>query len=60
MEPVVMSRGNYSASLDGMLLDNSLILEVKCPLSGQTSDTWRAAEGGLVEEHYMLQVQHQL
>lgn len=60
MEPVVMVRGDYSASLDGMLLDNSLILEVKCPLNGQKSDTWKAAEEGRVEEHYMLQVQHQL
>lgn len=60
MEPVVMVRGDYSASLDGMLLDNSLILEVKCPLKGQESETWLMAAEGRVQDHYATQIQHQL
>lgn len=60
MEPVVMVNGDYSASLDGISLDGDLILEVKCPLKGQQSDTWKTAAVGMVERHYELQIQHQL
>ena len=60
MEPVVMVNGDYSASLDGMSLSGNLILEVKCPMKGQESETWRLAVAGLVERHYALQIQHQL
>lgn len=60
MEPVVMVEGNYSASLDGVSLAGDLILEVKCPVQGRRSETWKAAEAGKVPPHYVLQVQHQL
>ncbi len=60
LQPVVMVDGHYSASLDGLSLSGDLVLEVKCPLKGKDSNTWRTAAVGLVERHYELQVQHQL
>lgn len=60
MEPVVMVSGDYSASLDGVSLPGDLILEVKCPVKGRESETWKEAEAGKVQPHYYWQVQHQL
>jgi predicted phage-related endonuclease len=60
MEPLVMTDGEYSASLDGISLSGDLILEVKCPAKGRSSETWQAVEAGSVPEHYYWQVQHQL
>jgi putative phage-type endonuclease len=60
MEPAVMVEGDYSASLDGLTFDGSLLLEVKCPYRGSESETWKQAMLGQVEPHYMVQVQHQL
>ena len=60
MQPLVLQAGNYSASLDGMTLEGDLLLEIKCPLRGTRSDLWQDVQGGLVPEHYALQVQHQL
>ena len=60
MQPLVLEAGDYSASLDGMTLDGDLLLEIKCPLRGTRSDLWHDVQGGLVPEHYALQVQHQL
>ena len=60
MEPAVMVNGDYSASLDGISLPGDLILEVKCPVKGQDSETWKEAEAGRVQAHYYWQVQHQL
>jgi putative phage-type endonuclease len=60
MEPVVVLDGDYSASLDGLTFDGELLLEVKCPMKGRDSDTWRAAQAGTLERHYEIQVQHQL
>lgn len=60
MEPAVMVNGDYSASLDGLTFDGSLLLEVKCPMGRQDSETWKLAKTGQVEPHYMVQLQHQL
>lgn len=60
MQPVVMVNGEYSASLDGMSLPGDTILEVKCPMKGKDSETWKLAESGQVEHHYQLQIQQQL
>ncbi len=60
MEPAVVVHEDYSASLDGISFDEDLILEIKCPLKGKESETWRMAATGLVERHYELQIQHQL
>lgn len=60
MEPAVVTSGEYSASLDGISLPGNLILEVKCPVKGQSSETWKEAESGQVQRHYYWQVQHQL
>ena len=60
MQPLVLEAGGYSASLDGMTLEGDLVLEIKCPLRGTRSDLWQDVQGGLVPEHYALQVQHQL
>lgn len=60
MEPLVMVSGDYSASLDGVSLAGDLILEVKCPVKGRESETWKEAEAGNVQPHYYWQIQHQL
>ncbi len=60
MNPLVMQDGPYSASLDGITLDGSLIVEIKCPFRGRKSELWLAANRGEVPEHYRVQVQHQL
>lgn len=60
MQPLVLVEGEYSASLDGITLDGSLILEIKCPVKGRESDLWKQANAGNLPEHYHWQVQHQL
>ena len=60
MQPLVMQDGQYSASLDGITLDGSLIVEIKCPMRGQESELWRAVAVGDVPRHYGIQIQHQL
>lgn len=60
MEPIVLEDGEYSASLDGMTLDGSLILEIKCPYKGRDSALWKAADQGVVPDYYGWQIQHQL
>ena len=60
MQPLVLSDAPYSASLDGMTFDGSLIVEVKCPFRGQSSELWQQAVAGEVPLHYHCQIQHQL
>lgn len=60
MQPLVLEAGEYSASLDGMTLEGGLILEIKCPVRGSRSDLWQDVSVGMVPEHYLVQVQHQL
>lgn len=60
MQPLVLVEGEYSASLDGITLDGSLILEIKCPMKGKDSELWKQALEGVVPEHYQGQLQHQL
>lgn len=60
MQPLVLTDGDYSASLDGITLGGDLLLEVKCPYKGQASALWQAVSVGAVPEHYRIQVQHQL
>jgi len=60
MEPLVLTEGNYSASLDGITLDGGLILEVKCPFKGRASELWKSVVTGVVPEHYGWQIEHQL
>jgi putative phage-type endonuclease len=60
MQPLVLTEGDYSASLDGITLEGDLIVEIKCPYKGQVSALWQAVSVGEVPEHYRIQVQHQL
>lgn len=60
MQPLVLVEGNYSASLDGLTFDGSLIVEIKCPVKGRDSQLWKAVEKGEVPEHYGWQIEHQL
>ena len=60
MEPLVLTEGDYSASLDGITLEGDRILEIKCPFKGRASELWKAVEAGEVPVHYWMQVQHQL
>src|SRR5674476_1047737 len=58
LQPKVVVDGLYSASLDGLTMDGQLVLEIKCPFQGQTSELWQMTKAGQVPEHYCLQVQH--
>jgi len=60
MQPLVLTEGEYSASLDGITLDSDLIVEIKAPYKGRASALWQAVTAGEVPEHYRIQVQHQL
>jgi len=60
MQPLVITSGDYSASLDGITLDGDMIVEIKCPYKGKSSDLWQSAEAGEVPQMYQVQVQHQL
>lgn len=60
MQPLVLTDGDYSASLDGITLDGDLLLEVKCPVKGKASTLWQAVAAGNVPEYYSIQIQHQL
>ena len=60
MQPLVLTEGEYSASLDGITLDSDLIVEIKAPYKGRASALWEAVSAGDVPEHYRIQVQHQL
>jgi putative phage-type endonuclease len=44
------------ASLDGITFDGTTIVEIKCP----NKETHALAEKGIIPDHYMAQVQHQL
>lgn len=59
-EPKVVVDAPYSASLDGATFDLEYILEIKCPFLKQASELWQSMSQGVVPEHYLLQVQHQL
>lgn len=60
MEPLVMTSGEYSASLDGITLDGCLALEIKCPMRGRESSLWQTVSSCAVPVHYYWQIQHQL
>lgn len=60
MQPLVLQDGAYSASLDGITLEQDLILEIKCPYKGQASALWNDITVGMVPNHYAAQIQHQL
>jgi len=60
MEPLVLAEGEYSASLDGITLAGDVILEVKCPYKGQSSELWQSVAAGEVPEYYGWQIEHQL
>lgn len=60
MQPLVMTSGEYSASLDGITLRGDLIVEIKCPYKGQASDLWQCVEVGEIPEMYVVQIQTQL
>ena len=60
-EPRVLSSGRLSASLDGITLDGDVILEIKVPVSGCDSETWKHVEkSGTPPHYYHWQVQQQL
>lgn len=60
MQPLVMTSGEYSASLDGITLARDLLLEIKCPYKGKVSELWQSVEVGEIPEMYRVQIQHQL
>lgn len=60
MQPLVLVKGEYSASLDGLTFDGSLIVEIKCPVRGRDSSLWKAVAAGEVPEYYGWQIEHQL
>lgn len=60
MQPLVLVEGEYSASLDGLTFDGSLIVEIKCPVRGRDSSLWKSVAAGEVPAYYGWQIEHQL
>ncbi len=60
VQPITLVEGDYSASLDGLTFDGSLLVEIKSPVRGASSTLWEQVSQGEVPEHYRVQVQHQL
>lgn len=59
MPPAVAVHPKYEimrASLDGLRSDGKKILEIKCP----GAESHEKAKQGIVPDHYMIQIQHQL
>ncbi|MFO1199051.1 MAG: YqaJ viral recombinase family protein [Burkholderiaceae bacterium] len=59
MQPLVMVDGDYSASLDGITLDGSFIVEIKCPAS-KDSSILKDARAGRVPVAVYWQMQTQM
>lgn len=60
-EPQVVELDRMSASLDGQTFDGLAILEIKVPMRGRESETWKHVEAhGKPPQNYWLQVQQQL
>ena len=60
MEPACLVHDQLDwmrASLDGFSFDGSIVLEIKCPLSGRDQ---AALQEGRIPAHYYAQIQHQL
>lgn len=60
MHPLEVVEGEYAATMDGVLLEGQLIVEIKCPLAGRGSALWQDAVLGRIPAHYQWQLQHQL
>lgn len=54
------SDNRFIASLDGISLETNELIEIKCPVKGIESTTWKDADAGKVSKKYFYQVQHQL
>lgn len=60
-EPKVLERGRIIASLDGINMEGSAILELKCPPKGGKSKAWlQVQHHHAPDRHYWWQVQQQL
>ena len=59
-EPGVFESGEYGASVDGINLGESVIIEIKSPWQGASSTRWHDAGNGHIAENDWYQVQHQL
>lgn len=60
LQPLVLVDGEYLATLDGMTLDEKLVLEIKCPAKGKSSTLWQAVSAGNTPAHIRWQLQLQL
>lgn len=60
IDSMVLQDGSYSASLDGINFEGSLLVEIKCPFKGNNSALWLDAANGQIPAHYLVQIQHQL
>ena len=60
LRPLEVVEGEYAATMDGVLLEGQLIVEIKCPLAGRASALWQDAVLGRIPPHYQWQLQHQL
>ena len=59
MQPLVLVKGDYSASLDGLTFEGDLLVEIKCPYKGRDSTLWKQVEAGEIPTHYRWQLEHQ-
>ena len=60
LEPGVFEAEEYGASVDGINMDGTMIVEIKSPWKAADSDRWRDAENNTIADNDWYQVQHQL
>lgn len=59
-QPACFEMDKFGASVDGINMDGTQLLEIKSPVDGRNSARWATtADGGITDYDY-LQVQHQL
>lgn len=59
-QPACFEMGEFGASVDGINMDGTQLLEIKSPADGRDSARWDVtADGGITDYDY-IQVQHQL
>lgn len=60
MQPQVLVKEAYSASLDGLDINGEIDLEIKCPYKGRDSLTWQMVEDGKIPPYIFWQLMQQL
>ena len=59
-QPGCFEMGEFGASVDGINMDGTQLLEIKSPVDARESDRWASVADGGIKDYDYIQVQHQL